>query len=97
MGVYTNGSIFGIRIYTYTSEEENKTLFTKKYEEIMTKQQLQEAYLFYKDINVMTDIHFQIYTECTSTHDAREYENQNRNFMMWNPITLSFFLENFNV
>jgi hypothetical protein len=41
MGVYTNGSIFGIRIYTYTSDkEETKTLFTKKYEEIMTKQQL---------------------------------------------------------
>jgi hypothetical protein len=97
MGIYTNGSIYGIRIYTYDAVNDSSvTLFTKKYEKIMTKDQLREVYLFYKELHIKTDIHFQIYTECTSTHELRTYEIQHRNFMTWYPISLSFFLENFN-
>jgi len=120
MGIYTIGSIYGIRIYTYDAlNDSSVTLFTKKYEKIMTKEQLKEVYLFYKElrelrvdegeqgveddpemgyhrriIHIKTDIHFQIYTECTSTH---ELQNRNfMNFMTWYPISLSFFLEKFN-
>ena len=97
MGIYTIGSIYGIRIYTYDALNDlSVTLFTKKYEKIMSKEQLNEVYLFYKELHIKTDIHFQIYTECTSTHELRTYEIQHRNFMTWYPISLSFFLEKFN-
>ena len=68
MGIYNNGNIFGIRIYNFNDEISN-TLFEEKYYEIMTHEQMREAYLFYTALNDKNNISFKIYTECSSTYD----------------------------
>ena len=93
MGIYSNGHIFGIRIYNFNEDDYANTLFEEKYEEIMSHQQMKEAYLFYTELNNNNDIHFQIYTECSSTLNAYNKER----FLMWHPMSLNAFLEIFNV
>jgi hypothetical protein len=95
MGIYTNGNIFGIRMYTFGSDNDNTiiTLFTKQYDMIMSDAEKKEAYLFYtKLIDKVDNISFQFYTQCTSTHEI-----QNNNFMIWHPMSLNLFLEKFNI
>jgi hypothetical protein len=90
MGIYDNGLVFGIRIYNFNEEDYANTLFEEKYEEIMSDQQMKKAYLFYTELKDQNNIHFQIYTECSSTYN-------NENFLMWYPMSLNTFLQKFNV
>jgi hypothetical protein len=90
MGIYTNGDIFGIRIYNIKNDDIN-TLFNKQYDIIMSDEQINEAYVFYKELYDKENIFFLIYTECISTYDEEGV------FMMWYPIPLSIFLEKFGV
>ena len=89
MGIYSNGSIFGIQMYNFNDDISN-ILFEEKYDEIMSYNQMREAYLFYNNLNDKNNIFFQIYTECTST---LSYNREN--CMMWYPMTLNVFLEKF--
>jgi len=93
MGIYTNGSIFGISIYNFNEDEFSNTLFEKKYDEIMSHEQMREAYLFYNELNDKNNIFLKIYTECSSTFNKDNKEN----FMMWYPISLHIFLEKFSI
>ena len=63
------------------------------YNEIMSDEEKKKAYLFYTELNNKNDIHFQIYTECSSTLNAYNKER----FLMWHPMSLNTFLEIFNV
>ena len=94
MGIYTNGSIFGIMMYTVGSDTDDTiiTLFTKQYDMILSDEEKKEAYTFYTELIDKNDICFKFYTECTSTHDLK-----NKNYMMWHPMTLKHFLDNFNI
>jgi hypothetical protein len=94
MGIYTNGSIFGIMMYTAGSDTDDTiiTLFTKQYDMILSDEEREEAYTFYTELIDKNDICFKFYTECSSTHDLK-----NKNFMMWHPMTLKQFLDNFNI
>ena len=95
MGIYSSGNIFGLMMYTFSSYPDNNiiTLFTKQYDVIMSDEQKKEAYLFYTEIiDKVDNISFKYYTECTST-----YELQNKNFMMWHPMSLEQFLQNFKI
>jgi hypothetical protein len=94
MGIYTNGNIFGIRIYNFNDDDDciNK-LFEEKYDEIMSHEQLREAYLFYNELNNKNKIFFKIYTECISTYN----KNNKEIYMDWYPLSLTHFLEIFNV
>ena len=89
MGIYDNGSIFGIKIYNFMDDVSN-ILFEEKYDEIMSHHQMREAYLFYTNLNNKNGIHFQYYTTCSSTYGKRT-------FLMWYPITLNIFLEKFGI
>jgi hypothetical protein len=91
MGIYSNGSIFGIQIYNFNDDDDIcNILFEEKYDEVMSYIQMREAYLFYTNLNDKNNIFFKIYTECSSTL------NYNRdNFMMWQPLPLDTFLEKF--
>ena len=92
MGIYSNGSIFGIQIYNFNDDDISNILFEEKQDEIMSYNQLREAYLFYTNLNDKNNIFFKIYTECSSTL------NQNRdNFMKWEPLPLDTFLEKFGL
>jgi len=92
MGIYSNGSIFGIQIYNFNDDDISNILFEKKQDEIMSCDQMREAYLFYTNLNDKNNIFLKIYTECSSTL------NQNRdNFMKWEPLPLDTFLEKFGV
>ena len=53
------------------SIETTEGSFVGEYDEIMSDDQINEAYLFYSNLSDKTGAHFQIYTECTSTHEAR--------------------------
>lgn len=91
MGIYSNGSIFGIQIYNFNDDDVSNILFEEKYDEIMSYHQMREAYLFYDNLNDKNKIFFKIYTECSSTLD-----NYNKdNFMMWCPIPFNIFLAEF--
>ena len=93
MGIYNNGSIFGIRIYNFNDDDFSNTLFEQNYVETMSHAQMREAYLFYTELSNKTDICFKIYTECSSTLDPY---NKNT-FMEWHPISLNTFLEKFGI
>ena len=92
MGIYSNGCIFGIQIYNFNDKDVSNILFEEKYDEVMSYQQMREAYLFYTNLNDKNEIHFKIYTKCIST---LSYNSDN--FMMWYPLSLDVFLEKFGV
>lgn len=92
MGIYSNGSIFGIQMYTFNNDDISNILFEEKYDEVMSFVQMREAYLFYTNLNDKNKVFFKIYTECTST-----LSSNGCNFMMWQPLPLESFLEKFGV
>jgi hypothetical protein len=90
MGIYDNGNILGIRIYNFNEDEFANILFEEKFDEIMSHEQLREAYLFYTELNNKNEIRFQYYTECSSTYGEGK-------FLKWLPMTLNIFLEKFGI
>jgi hypothetical protein len=94
MGIYSNGKIFGIRIYVFNDESDiSNILFERKYDSVMNNTQKKEAYTFYANLSNKRNLLFRTYDECSSSHEL-----QNRgSFMMWNPISLNQFLDTFDV
>ena len=92
MGIYSNGTIFGIQIYNFNDDDISNILFEEKYDDVMSYHQMREAYLFYKNSNDKDKIYFKIYTECIST-----LSNNIDNCLMWYPLSLDTFLEKFSV
>jgi hypothetical protein len=92
MGIYGNGSIFGIRIYNFNDSDFANILFEKTYNEIMSDEEKKKVYLFYTELSNKNEICFQYYTECSST---LSYGMDN--LMMWKPLPLDTFLEKFGV
>jgi hypothetical protein len=90
MGIYDNGTIFGIRMYNFNDDDFSNILFEKKYIEVMSHEQIREAYLFYTELNNKDGIHFQYYTECFTTYGEGT-------FLMWYPLSLNTFLEKFGI
>jgi hypothetical protein len=90
MGIYSNGNIFGITMYNFNDDDISNTLFEEKYDEIMSHEQMREVYLFYTELKDKNNIHFKIYTECSSTLNKNE-----KNFMNWYPMSLNTFLDRF--
>ena len=89
MGIYSSDIIFGIRIYNFNDDFSN-TLFEEKYDEIINREQMKKAYLFYNELNNKNEIYFQYYIECSNTYSKDV-------FKMWYPISLNLFLEEFDV
>ena len=90
MGIYNTGSIFGIRIYNFDDNDFANILFEKTYNEIMSDEEKKEAYLFYTELNSKNEIHFEYYTQCSSTYGKGIYFN-------WYPMSLNMFLEKFDI
>ena len=93
MGIYSNNSIFGIQIYNFNDDDVSNILFEEKYDEVMSDEQMKEAYLFYSNLKDKNNTSFKIYTECSSTLDNHNKDN----FMMWYPLSLNTFLEKFGI
>ena len=51
MGIYSNGSIFGIQMYNFNDDDISNIFFEEKYNEVMSYIQMREAYLFYNNLN----------------------------------------------
>ena len=51
MGIYSNGSIFGISIYKFNDDD-------------LSNEQMSETYLFYNELSDKNNVFFKIYTEC---------------------------------
>ena len=90
MGIYDNGNIFGIRIYNLENDDFENILFEKTYDELINNEEKKQVYLFYKELNNKDELRFKYYTKCVSTY-------RKGTFLMWYPISLNLFLENFNV
>ena len=90
MGIYYNDSIFGIRIYNFNDDNFANILFEKTYNEIISDDEKKNAYVFYTELTNKNEIHFQYYTECSSTYDKGI-------FLMWRPLSLKNFLEKFSI
>lgn len=96
MGIYASGSIFGIRMFVFGDDEISKTVFELKSDRIMSAEEMKEAYLRYEAIPCKNTLHFQFYTECSSTLEARSsIDARNPDCMMWHPMSLNLFLEIF--
>jgi len=91
MGIYSNGRILGIRIYNFDLSDNINILFEEKYDELLSYQQMREAYLFYTNLSDKNNVFFKIYTECFSTLESHNKDK----FMDWYPISLIIFLEKF--
>lgn len=94
MGIYDNGSIFGIKIYNFNDDDSTNILFEKTYisdnlNEINDEEK-KIAYLFYTELNNKNEIRFKYYTQCSTTYSKET-------FLMWYPISLDFFLEKFAI
>ena len=92
MGIYTTGKIFGIKIYTFNDDDISYTLFERKYDVIMSVEQMKEAFLFYTELHDKNNVRFRIYTEFSST-----YNKENENYMDWHRISENIFYEKFSV
>jgi len=90
MGIYDNGSIFGLRIYNFNDDDFANILFEKTYNKIMSDEEKKKAYLFYTELNNKNEIFFQYYTECSNTYGEGVYFN-------WYPMNLNLFLEKFGI
>jgi hypothetical protein len=90
MGIYDNGSIFGIRIYNFNDDDFANILLEKTYNEIISDEEKKAAYLFYTELNNKNEIRFQYYTECSSSYGEGS-------FLMWYPLSLNLFLEKFGI
>ena len=93
MGIYASDSIFGIRIYNFNDDDFSNTLFEEKYDEIMSHEQMREAYLFYSELNDKNNMFFKVYRECSSTLDLYN----NKKYMNWCSVSLNVFLEKFGL
>jgi hypothetical protein len=90
MGIYDNGIIFGIRIYNFNDDDFANILFEEKYHEIMSNEQMREAYLFYTELDNKNEIYFEYYTECSSTY-------REGLFLKWCKMSSNLFLEKFGI
>jgi len=86
MGIYESGNIFGIRINNF-----NNILFEKIYNKIMSDEEKKKVYLFYTQLDNKYEIHFEYYSECSSTYGEEDI------FLMWCPMSFNLFLEKFSV
>ena len=91
MGIYSNGTIFGIQIY-HVNDDDIDILYEAKYDSEMTFEQMREAYLFYHALNTKNNVFVKMYTECSSTLSSKTNK-----FMMWQPLPLPIFVEKFGV
>jgi hypothetical protein len=91
MGIYSSGNIYGIRIYLIINDDEN-VLFEIKMDTILSDEKKKEAKIFYNELskNDTNKVRIQIYTKCSSTYNNEE-------FMMWEEITLDYFLQKFDI
>lgn len=92
MGIYTSGKIFGIKIYTFDDDDIDYTLFERKYDVIMSVEEMKEVYLFYTELHDKNNVRFKIYTEFSST-----YNKKNENYMDWYRISENIFYEKFGL
>ena len=90
MGIYSSGRVFGIKMYRFDEDDNSETLFEEKYDEIMSFQQMNEAYLFYNNLNDKNNLFIKVYTECSSTLGSIK-----DNYMDWIPLHLNTFLKHF--
>jgi hypothetical protein len=62
MGIYSSGNIFGLMMYTFSSDSDDTiiTLFTKQYDTIMTDEQKKEFIVLYRK-NINTDLHKKLF------------------------------------
>ena len=90
MGIYTNCSLYGIKMYIMDDNDNTTTLLEINQDTLMNDEQIKEAYLFYEKSQNKQNISFQIYTECSSTLYEKGV------FMMWYKIYASDFLRLFD-
>jgi len=89
MSIYSNGTLYGIKINRISNDFDTcETLLEIKQDTVMNEKEKRNVHLFYVALENKEDIHFQMYTECSTTHGEG-------NFMTWFPISKSQFLESF--
>lgn len=92
MGIYSDNNIYGIIIYISNDDDTIKILYEVKCDDIMSHEQIREAYLFYNNLDNKNkdNLDFRVYTKCVSTYDTES-------FMSWWKISLDTFLEEFDI
>ena len=92
MGIYSSGDIYGIKIYLISNDDDENVLFETKMDTIMSSEKIIEVKIFYNRLseNDKKKVRFKMYTEGSSTYN-------NEVFMMWEQITLDYFLQKFGI
>jgi hypothetical protein len=88
MGIYSNGTIYGLKIYLRNDTEDDddvNVLFEIQQNTLLSdeiKKQAKICYIGLSDLD-KSKAKIEIYTECTSTYNLSI-------FRMWTPITSEF-------
>jgi hypothetical protein len=92
MGIYSSGDIYGIKMYLIYDDVD--ILYEIRMDTIMSDEKKKEAKLFYNELSEYerTKVRFEIYKEFCST-----YSDSDEVYMMWESITLNYFLRNFSI
>ncbi len=92
MGIYTSDDIYGIRIYIFNEDDSMNILYEKTYQEIVNKEELKKAYLFYIKLIDKNVVFFSLYKPYNCTFD-----NYDEELYDWFPISLIKFIETTNI
>ena len=76
MGIYSNGSVYGIKLIQH-----DNVLYEKIWPDPMTDSRIKEVRDFYNALDSTGDIQFRYYTSCSTTYDIGE----SAPFMSWWP------------
>jgi hypothetical protein len=94
MGVFTNGKIFGIKIFILNEDDfKQQILLQKIYDREITYEEMKEVRLFYDNLEESdkTKCLMAFFTETFTTHNL----NNCSSFMMWHKFNKEKFLSTF--
>jgi hypothetical protein len=93
MGIYSNGRIYGIKIYNVNDDDTISILYEEKGVNEMTHAQIRESHLLYSNLENKNDVFVRVYMECTSTLGGNNLLYTNNNvFYDWFPISIDRFI-----
>lgn len=91
MGIYESETMYGIRFYTIINDD-TYTLYLKRYDKQMTRDQTKEAFDFYNNLHDKMNVFVQVCVEYTTTHEGGEEKGLST---MWFPMSINRFIEKY--
>ena len=71
MGIYTDGNVYGVYIYTYDDDDNLTVLLDKKYDAKMTTEQIIEVKTEFDNLSedIRKEMRIQFHVSCTTSYE----------------------------